>query len=74
MSKPSPLPDAEFVNLGDWLRDDDAPKDTRMVVEEKEPTGDEEADFQDMLRKFKQGVSENVEEEDHQSHYDLGGA
>jgi tetratricopeptide (TPR) repeat protein len=72
VSKPSPLPDAEFVNLGDWLRDDDAPKDTRMVVEEKEPTGDEDADFQDMLRKFKQGISENVEEEDHQSHYDLG--
>jgi tetratricopeptide (TPR) repeat protein len=71
-SKPSPLPDAEFVNLGDWLRDDDAPRDTRMVVEEKEPTGDEDADFQDMLRKFKQGISENVEEEDHQSHYDLG--
>ena len=71
-SRPSPLPDAEFVNLGDWLRDDDAPKDTRMVVEEKEPTGDEDADFKDMLRKFKQGISENVEEEDHQSHYDLG--
>jgi len=72
VSKPSPVPDAEFVNLGDWLRDDDAPKDTRMVVEEREPTGDEDADFQDMLRKFKQGISENVEEEDHQSHYDLG--
>jgi tetratricopeptide (TPR) repeat protein len=25
-----------------------------------------------MLRKFKQGIAENVEEEDHQSHYDLG--
>jgi tetratricopeptide (TPR) repeat protein len=71
-STPSPLPDSEFVNLGDWLRDDDAPRDTRMVVEEKEPTGDEDADFKDMLRKFKQGISENVEEEDHQSHYDLG--
>ncbi len=72
-----PLPaaltgDEEYVNLGDWLRGDDLPKDTRMVVEEQEPTGDEEADFQDMLRKFKQGISENVEEEDHQSHYDLG--
>ena len=64
--------DNEFINLGDWLRDEEAPKDTRMIVEEKEPTGDEEADFQDMLRKFKQGISENVEEEDHQSHYDLG--
>ena len=64
--------DDEYVNLGDWLRDDEPTRDTRMVVEEKEPTGDEEADFQDMLRKFKQGIAENVEEEDHQSHYDLG--
>ena len=43
-----------------------------MVVDEQEPTGDEEADFADMLRKFKQGVAENVDDEDHQSHYDLG--
>jgi tetratricopeptide (TPR) repeat protein len=62
----------DFVNLGDWLRGDEVRKSTRMVVEEKEPTGDEEADFQDMLRKFKQGIAENVDEEDHQSHYDLG--
>ncbi len=63
--------DRSFVNLGDWLRDDQAPKDTRMVVAEQEPTGDEEADFADMLRKFKQGVAENVDAEDYQSHYDL---
>ena len=43
-----------------------------MVVEEKEPTGDEQADFNDMLRKFKQGVADNVDEEDHEAHYDLG--
>ena len=42
-----------------------------MVVAEQEPTGDEEADFADMLRKFKQGVAENVDAEDYQSHYDL---
>ncbi|MHB1095309.1 MAG: tetratricopeptide repeat protein [Gemmatimonadaceae bacterium] len=64
--------DDDFVSLGDWLREDEEPKSTRMVVEEKEPTGDEDADFQDMLRKFKQGVAQNVEEEDHESHYDLG--
>jgi len=64
--------DDDFVNLGDWLRGDEGQKSTRMVVPEQEPTGDEEADFQDMLRKFKQGIAENVEEEDHQSHYDLG--
>jgi tetratricopeptide (TPR) repeat protein len=63
--------DRSFVNLGDWLRDDQAPRDTRMVVAEQEPTGDEEADFADMLRKFKQGVAENVDPEDYQSHYDL---
>jgi tetratricopeptide (TPR) repeat protein len=62
----------EYVSLGDWLREDDEPKSTRMVVEEQEPSGDEAADFADMLRKFKQGVSDNVEEEDHEAHYDLG--
>ena len=71
-AKPTPLDNDAFVNLGDWLRDDANPKDTRMVVAEEEPTGNEEADFQDMLRKFKQGVAENVEAEDYQSHYDLG--
>jgi tetratricopeptide (TPR) repeat protein len=64
--------DDEFVNLGDWLRGDEIQKNTRMVVQEQEPSGDEEADFQDMLRKFKQGIAENIDDEDHQSHYDLG--
>ncbi len=60
-----------FVNLGDLLRDDEAPRDTRMIVPEQEPTGDEEADFADMLRKFKQGIAENVDPQDYQAHYDL---
>jgi tetratricopeptide (TPR) repeat protein len=64
--------DDDLISLGDWLREDEGPKSTRMVVEEKEPTGDEQADFADMLKKFKQGISENVEEEDHEAHYDLG--
>jgi len=71
-STPAVAADEEFVSLGDWLREEEGPKSTRMVVEEKEPTGDEQADFADMLKKFKQGISENVEEEDHESHYDLG--
>ena len=65
-------PNDDFVNLGDWLRDDQGPKSTRMVVEEHAPTGDEAADFADMLRRFKQGVAQNVDDEDHESHYDLG--
>ncbi|HEY2064956.1 MAG TPA: tetratricopeptide repeat protein [Gemmatimonadaceae bacterium] len=73
-ARPSSVPagDDDFVNLGDWLRGDQVEKNTRMVVEEQEPSGDEEADFQDMLRRFKQGIAENIEDEDHQSHYDLG--
>jgi tetratricopeptide (TPR) repeat protein len=70
---PEPSPgESGFVNLGDLLRVEDAPRSTRMIVEEQEPTGDEEADFADMLKKFKQGIAENVAQEDYQSHYDLG--
>jgi tetratricopeptide (TPR) repeat protein len=60
------------VNLGDLVRDEDIPKSTRMVVEEQAPTGDEQADFADMLKRFKRGLAENLDEEDFQSHYDLG--
>jgi tetratricopeptide (TPR) repeat protein len=72
VAAPKPAADDDYVSLGDWLREDDEPKSTRMVVEEKEPTGDEAADFSDMLRKFKQGVADNVDDEDHEAHYDLG--
>src|SRR5439155_6572194 len=69
---PEPSPgESGFINLGELLRDD-GPKSTRMIVNEEEPTGDEEADFADMLKKFKQGIAENVAQEDYQSHYDLG--
>ena len=75
--KPSPLDrsaatNGDFIDLGDWLRSGESPKSTRMVTEEKPPTGDEEADFQEMLKRFKQGVADNVDEEDYESHYDLG--
>ena len=75
---PAPAPaapvvsDDGYVSLGDWLRAEEGPKSTRMVVDEEAPTGDEQKDFDDMLRKFKQGVADNVEDEDHASHYDLG--
>jgi tetratricopeptide (TPR) repeat protein len=74
--KPSPLDrsaaNSDFVDLGDWLRASEAPKSTRMVAEEKPPTGDEQADFQEMLKRFKEGVADNVDDEDYESHYDLG--
>jgi tetratricopeptide (TPR) repeat protein len=72
-AEPEPTPgEAGFINLGELLRSADGPKSTRMIVNEEEPTGDEEADFADMLKKFKQGIAENVAQEDYQSHYDLG--
>jgi tetratricopeptide (TPR) repeat protein len=43
-----------------------------MYTEAPQPTGDEDADFAEMLRRFKQGVASNMDEEDSDSHYDLG--
>jgi tetratricopeptide (TPR) repeat protein len=62
-----------FIDLGSMMMEDDAPaKDSRMTVADEEPTGDEEKDFRDMLARFKQGIDENIDEADFQSHYDLG--
>ncbi|HKT08575.1 MAG TPA: tetratricopeptide repeat protein [Gemmatimonadaceae bacterium] len=65
--------DSSFVNLADWLREDDTAKSTRMVVDVGEPAVDQQqVDFAEMLSMFKQGVAANVDETDHESHYDLG--
>jgi len=62
-----------FVDLGDWLREERGPRSTRMVAEEDHNREQgEEADFTDMLEKFKAGVAANLDEEDYDSHYDLG--
>jgi len=65
--------DGDFVDLSSMMMEDEAPaKDSRMTVADEEPTGDEEQDFHDMLARFKQGIDENIDETDFQSHYDLG--
>jgi tetratricopeptide (TPR) repeat protein len=65
--------DGDFVDLESMMMEDDPPaKDSRMTVADEEPTGDEEQDFHDMLARFKQGIDENIDETDFQSHYDLG--
>jgi tetratricopeptide (TPR) repeat protein len=72
---PAPVaaaPAGGFVDFGAMLLEDDGPKNTRMRIEDEEPSGDEQKDFQTMLAAFKKGVEANVEEEDFQSHYDLG--
>jgi len=68
-----PTEAGDFIDLGALVMEDDTPaRDTRMKVEDEEPTGDEEKDFHDMLARFKQGIEENIDEADFQSHYDLG--
>lgn len=79
-SPPPPLPEAAptrapgFVDLGALVLDEDRPpvKDTRMRIQDEEPTGDEQRDFEEMLKRFKRGIEENLEADDFQSHYDLG--
>lgn len=69
---PAFVSQGDFVDLGAMLRGDQPQKSTRMVVGDAKPTGDEQADFEDMLKRFKQGVAANVDDEDFDSHYDLG--
>jgi len=72
LSAPMFAPSSDFVDLG-WLGlGDDRPRDLHMRVEDEEPTGDEQKDFQEMLTQFKRGVDENIGAEDFQAHYDLG--
>jgi tetratricopeptide (TPR) repeat protein len=64
--------DDKFVDLADWLREDTGPRSYRMVASDDKRVGEEQADFGDMLEKFKAGVAANVDDEDFDSHYDLG--
>jgi tetratricopeptide (TPR) repeat protein len=69
---PPPRPDDQFVDLADWLRDDDGPASTRMRMREPVISGDEQADFNALLQHFKDGVSRSLGENDFEGHYDLG--
>src|SRR3989454_1780387 len=63
----------EFVDLSAMVLEEEMPqRNTRMTVADEEPTGDEERDFHEMLSRFRQGIEENIDEADFQSHYDLG--
>ncbi len=69
---PSPEHRESFVNLASWLAEDTEPKSTRMVADVQEAEDDAQVDFRRMLDMFKEGVAANVEDTDHESHYDLG--
>ncbi|MDH3290784.1 MAG: tetratricopeptide repeat protein [Gemmatimonadota bacterium] len=64
----------DFVDLGALILEDEelSLRDTRMRIEEEEPSGDEQRDFEEMLSEFKRGIEVNLAEEDWQAHYDLG--
>ena len=71
---PAAPPGVEYVDLGALILDEEGGREptTRFVVEEREPSGDEDKDFAEMLAHFRQKVAENIEVEDSSSHYDLG--
>ncbi len=62
----------DYVDLAGLIRDDSPEETTRFVVEEDTPSGDEDADFAEMLSQFRTKVDEHVAVEDTASHYDLG--
>jgi hypothetical protein len=64
--------DEGFVDLSALVAEDEQDADTRFVVAENAPTGDEDHDFAELLAQFKEKVSQNVAPEDAGSHYDLG--
>lgn len=70
---PQRTPDDEYVDLNEWLREGEAPRNPRMTgAEEPEEEGGVQTDFSRMLDTFKRGVAQNVDETDLDSHYDLG--
>jgi tetratricopeptide (TPR) repeat protein len=63
---------ADFVDLGALIMEDEGPRDARLRVQDEEPTGDEQRDFEDMLAQFKKGIDASLGADDVQAHYDLG--
>jgi tetratricopeptide (TPR) repeat protein len=63
----------DYIDLYSFLApEEDRVEATRFFVEEKEPTGDEDRDFAELLAQFRQKLAEHVPENDAGSHYDLG--
>jgi hypothetical protein len=69
---PVEQPDDQLIDLGEWLRAGQTPPTTRMTATAEIPPEGQQADFDEMLEKFKQGIAQNVDAEDYGSHYDLG--
>lgn len=70
-AEPRPQSD-EYVDLAQWLEQTRTPQSTRMVAHDEAPVDNQQKDFAEMLEKFKAGVARSVDDEDFDSHYDLG--
>jgi tetratricopeptide (TPR) repeat protein len=62
--------DEGYVDLGELLVDDE-PRTTRFITTETAPTGDDDADFAELLSQFKLKISANLPPDDAAAHYDL---
>jgi tetratricopeptide (TPR) repeat protein len=71
-TEPAAAEGAGFIDLGALVMEEEQARDTRMRIQQGEPTGDEERDFEIMLSEFKKGIEANIELGDTQAHYDLG--
>ncbi|MBI2537654.1 MAG: tetratricopeptide repeat protein, partial [Gemmatimonadetes bacterium] len=72
LKAPPPVATGDFVDLGSLvLEDERRPRDARLRVQDEEPTGDEQRDFDEMLAQFKKGIEASLGAEDVQAHYDL---
>jgi tetratricopeptide (TPR) repeat protein len=60
----------EYIDLGALLQED-GERTTRFRVTEIPPTGDDDADFAELLNQFKENASANLPPEDAAAHYDL---
>jgi tetratricopeptide (TPR) repeat protein len=72
---PAPAAKGDFVDLGALILEEEpawAKGDARMRIQDEEPTGDEQRDFDEMLAQFKKGIEATLGVEDVQAHYDLG--
>lgn len=64
----------DFVDLGALIMEPEptVKGDARLRIQDEEPTGDEQRDFDNMLAKFKEGIDATLGADDSQAHYDLG--
>lgn len=67
-----PPGDDGFIDFGAMVNDDIGPRTTRMRTETTAISADEDETFREALTEFKRALDQNLGDEEHQAHYDLG--